>query len=316
MTSPPIATWLDVLWAAVCTRAAQPIKGLLLPPDRVSEIATRIFEDFLSEGGEPAPSLNNMLAVLTSPVRNETLKAVAADRASQKNPDLYRDPDFSFWTHNPNLNQLRIRDSSGALKSSEWSRAEPILWNRVGPIYNKLKINQNDARDVYAETIGQFLKAEPNSEKCPMRQMHVFEELPRLFAVVAERRAISWLRKVTTLKNQPNTSGISLDDPDLGLVDQLKEPRSLATDSPFANTSFDEIRAACEPALTPARWQLLEMLFIDGTTTREQLVKDPTLLEELGLPFKGSRSTLIRRVNEAISKSLSDLGTALSRTDV
>jgi hypothetical protein len=308
----PIAGWLDVLWEAVCVRAARPIPGVLLDQNATLEVATSTFHDFLDSGGEPAPHLQAMLTVLTRPVRGCALRFAADQREAQQNPNLLRDPAKARWSKNPPFPALITRHDDGQLADPGWSTAEPILWQRAAPIYRRLRINENDARDVYAETVADFLKARPDPEDCPMRKMLVFEELPRLFAVVAERRAISWVRKQTTLKMQPNQGGLSFDDPDLGPL----ETRSLDNHDPLAHATFDQIRTSCAESLNEFEWHLVEVLFVEGCKTRDELVLEDWILQQLEIGSSASRSTKLRRLNAVVADSLARLGRALDDADL
>jgi len=297
-------------------RAARPIPGLLLDEDGISEVAKDTFETFLESGGKPEATLQSMLSVLTQPVQSSALQYVSLCRTQSQDADLFRDPDKAKWERNPKFPELITRGAKGELKDSGWSQAEPVLWQRAAPIYRRLRINESDARDVYSETIADFLKARPEKDSCPMRDMHVFEELPRLFAVVAERRAISWVRKQTTLKMQPNQTGLSLDDPDTGLGAQLHEPRSLEGDDPLANASFDQIRESCTDALDEFEWHILEVLFVEGNQTRDELVLEDWTLQQLEVDPGASRSTKLRRLNGVIADALAQLGRALQEADL
>ncbi|MDA7888934.1 hypothetical protein N9A86_06095, partial [Akkermansiaceae bacterium] len=76
MITAPIAGWLDVLWEAVCVRAARPIPGILVDAPGIQKIATNTFEGFLESGGTPEATLQAMLSVLTQPVQALALQHV------------------------------------------------------------------------------------------------------------------------------------------------------------------------------------------------------------------------------------------------
>lgn len=311
MTS-PIAGWLDILWEAVCVRAARPVPGLLLDGDGMVRIATATFQEFLDQGGKPEATLQAMLSVLTGPVQGRALRYVAEQRKARNDPNLLRDPAKARWESNPQFPELIARRDDGQLSDAGWATAEPVLWQRASPIYRRLRINENDARDVYSETIADFLKARPESDDCPMRNMVVFEELPRLFAVVAERRAISWVRKQTTLKMQPNQTGLSFDDLDLA----LPEPRTLEEKDPLANATFEQIRQSCGKTLDDFEWHLIETLFVEGARTRDELVLDDWVLRQMDVESSASRSTKLRRLNAVIADALARLGRTLEEADL
>jgi hypothetical protein len=311
--SAPIAGWLDVLWEAVCQRTARPVSGVLVDQQGIAKIARDTFAEFMETGGNPEANLKAMLTVLTHPAQRRALQHVATRRSSEENPNLLRDPEKKFWEHNPRMPDLiKRRKPEGELQSKEWDIAEPVLWKRASPIYRRLRINETDARDVYAETMGDFLKARPDLASCPFTEMLVFEELPRLFAVVAERRAISWVRKQTTLKMQPNQTGLSLDDPDVG----LSEPRALEKDDPLESATFSQMRERCGEALDDFEWHIVEALFVEGNKTRDELVLEDWILLQMEVDPDNSRSTKLRRLNGVIADALARLGRALKETDL
>lgn len=312
MITAPIAGWLEILWEAVCVRAARPIPGILIDAPGIQKIATKTFEDFLESGGKPEATLQAMLSVLTQPVQALALQHVAGQRKAAGDPDLLRDLEKAKWNHNPKMPELIARGPEGELLDRGWAVAEPVLWQRASGVYRRLRINESDARDVYAETIADFLKARPEPDDCPMRGMLVFEELPRLFAVVAERRAISWVRKQTTLKMQPNKTGLSFDDVDLS----LPEPRALEESDPLANVSFDQIRSSCGDAIDEFEWHIIETLFVDGSKTRDELVLEDWVLQQMEVDASASRSTKLRRLNGVIADALARLGRALEDADL
>ena len=311
-----VADWLDVLWEAVCVRAGRPLTGVLLGAGEVAEVARGVFEDFLSGGGEAERTLQGMLSVLTRPVKGRALSYVAGRRKREGDSNLCRDPERMGWERNPEVPELFRRGSGGELVDGGWTVAERVLWMRAVPVYRRLRINEADAGDVYAETVADFLKARPERGSCPFREMVVFEELPVLFGVVAERRAISWVRKQTTLKNKPNQGGVSFDDPDTGLDRTVAEPRSLEGDDPLAHASFAEIRDGCEGVLSDFEWHLLEVLFVEGTQTRDELVCEDEVLEELEVDGAASRSTKLRRLNAVVADALARLGRSLTEADL
>ncbi|MGJ8697861.1 MAG: hypothetical protein ACSHYF_16200 [Verrucomicrobiaceae bacterium] len=307
-----MAGWLDELWEAVCRKAARPIPGVLLDGRGIATVAREVFGEFLEGGGSPEGTPQAMMTVLGQPAQKEALKHVAGRRSGEGDADLLRDPEKKYWERNPKMPELVERGGEGELTSGEWGIAEPVMWKRAAPIYRRLRINETDARDVYGETMGDFLKARPDLKGCPFLEMLVFEELPRLFAVVAERRAISWVRKQTTLKNQPNQTGLSMDDPDLGLA----EPRSLEDPDPLANVTFDRIRERCGEALEDFEWHVVEALFVEGSQTRDELVMEDWIVEEMGVDLGASRSTKLRRLNGVIAEALGKLGRAIETTDL
>ena len=83
----PIAGWLEILWEAVCVRAARPIPGILIDAPGIQKIATTTFENFLESGGKPEATLQAMLSVLTQPVQALALQHVAEQRKAEGQRD-------------------------------------------------------------------------------------------------------------------------------------------------------------------------------------------------------------------------------------
>lgn len=302
--------WLELLWPCVWRKTHRPIAGILLGDDECTLVAARTLQgqfDFLcacTRVDEAIPRLQQLAGkAATSWVRD------LRDRT--KDQDHARDRELTRWAKNPWLTQLRHRSAEGALESKEWDTAEPILWQRSVAIWKKLNIRDDDARDVYMETLTDFLK--PRTEGCPLASMDLFEELPRLFSTVAERRGISWIRKQTALKNRPNHRShvVSIDDEDTGVARSLTTEQS----SDWSQLSFDEIRMACGNVLSNAEWFLLDAIYVKQSHTRNQMVDDPEMQEWLGIESSASLSTRQRQLNALLADALARLGKAMQETD-
>ena len=289
--------------------------GLLLDQESVAAVAGSVFDEFLKQGGAVEGSLQKMLSVLTHPVRDHGLDFVAKARADAEDPDLYRDRSRARWERNPRLEKLKLRGKEGELTSREWSRAEGILWQAALPSYRKFRLNEADSKDAYAIVLADFLKARTDLESCPLQKLRIFEELPRLFAVAAERRAISWMRHQSAKKNQPHQSGLSFDHPDLGLAGQISDHSTEGPDVSLMEAGFEKIKEVCGEALSPFQWHLVQVLFVDGSATREDLALDEEILEAVGAAPDASRSTKLRRINAELARVLSTLGQAIAEAD-
>jgi hypothetical protein len=248
-------------------------------------------------------------------VAPRALHWVSEKRKETKNPDFARDPSKKTWERNPNFSALLARDASGSLKSREWGSAEPILWNRVSPIFPKMGLQEEDGRDVYMECLAELLQA--RTDAGPLEQMQVFEELPRFFSTMVERRSISWLRKQSARKRQANNPNLAvpLDDPDSLVRHVLADPRSVSTD-PWSTVGFDRIHAACQTALSDFEWHLINALFVEGSHTRIDLASDVWVLEQLGIKESASESKRRRYLNSVIEEALGRLGRALESVDL
>lgn len=310
--------WIDELWPLVCQRAMRPLGGVLLDKSASGAIAAEVFSDFLEEFPQRPGAWESVLHWLTSRVRPLALASVAEERRRRGDWQVFRDPQKAVWEKNPDFDALRTRSQDGALLSREWDRVAPILWKGSQPVYMRLGIGEEDARDIQNETLAELTRA--NKTGGALEKLLVFEELPKFFATMIERRTISWLRKASAQKRRPVNPAYSerLDDPDSATARQLTDPRngSAGGGSPWANAGFDRIRKACGKALTDFEWHLIEMLFVEASHTRGDLAADAWVLEQLGIPASASESKRRRHLNLIIDESLARLGRALQECDL
>jgi hypothetical protein len=290
--------------------------GLRLPAPAASEIAEEVFHELI-ESREPIPkNWEATLHWLTSRVTPAATRHIAEERAVQADPDYARDAAKTYWERNPDFAKLRQRNADGSLTSREWNVVDPILWARSGSVFQKLGIGEEDGRDVYMEAFAELAAARTGAG--PLEQMVVFEELPRFFLVMLERRAISWLRKRSARKRQADNPALSdrLDDPDSPLANLLAEPASLPGSDPWARVGFEQIHAACRSHLSDFEWHLINALFVEGSHTRLELATDPWVLEQMGMNSRDSESKRRRGVNSVLEGSLARLGRAMAEADL
>jgi len=309
--------WIDELWPLVCQRARRPLGGILLDKASAGAIAAEVFAGFLAEFPQRPGAWETVLPWLTSRVRPLALACVAEERRRAGDWQLRRDPQKLAWERNPDFEALRRRSAEGALLSREWDSAAAILGKAAQPVFLRLGIGEEDARDLQNETLAELTRASPATGA--LEKLLVFEELPKLFATMIERRTISWLRKATAQKRRATNPAFTdrLDDPDSATARRLADPASApAGDSPWVNAGFDRIRRACRRVLTDFEWHLVEVLFVEGSHTRGDLVSDAWTLEHLGVTPADSESKRRRRLNEFIDGALARLGRALHECDL
>lgn len=309
--------WIDELWPLVCSRAMRPLGGILLDQQTAARVAEEVFSDFLTQFPQRPGSWESVHHWLTSRVRPLALATVEEERRSRGDWQAFRDRQRSAWDRNPDFDALRRRSADGALLSREWDGVATFLWKAAQPPLLRLGISEEDARDIQMETLTELTRASKSAGT--LEKLHVFEELPKLFATMIERRAISWLRKCSAQKRRPVNPAFTerLDDPDNPIGHRLADPRTdSGGEAPWANAGFDRIRTACRGALTDFEWHLVEVLFVEATHSRQDLVDDPWILEQLGVPLNSSESKRRRRLNLFIDEALARLGRKLSDCDL
>jgi hypothetical protein len=317
MPAPNCREWIDELWPLVCQRALRPLGGILLEKAAAGEVAAEVFADFLTEFPRRPGAWESVLHWLTAHVRPRALALVAEERRRRGDWQLFRDPQKAAWERNPDFDALRRRSPEGALLSREWDAAAPILQRAVQPVFLRLGIAEEDARDLQNETLAELTRA--GTAPGALEKLLVFEELPKLFATMIERRTISWLRKVGAQKRRATNPAFTnrLDDPDDATARALADPSSSpAGDSPWVHAGFDRIRRACRPVLSDFEWHLVEVLFVEASHTRGDLASDAWTLEQMGVEPSASESKRRRRLNEFIDDALARLGRALQECDL
>ncbi len=313
-----VSHWIAKLWPAVCARARVPVAGVRLDRHQAGAVAEAVFDQFLESFPRAPGSWETVQHWLTSRVAPLALREIAELRQSTGDWQAGRDPERFLWERNPNFPALCRRAADGSLGSREWSLVEPILWHRAVPLLKRVGVGDEDARDVFMETLAELTAA--RTTEGPLEQMLIFEELPRFFAVMVERRGISWLRKMSAKKRTPMHPGLTerLDAPDNAMARSLADPASLPppTDQPWANVGFDRIHRACRTALSDFEWHLVEALFVEGSHTRLSLAEDPWVMEHLGITGRASESKRRRRLNLFVEEALSKLGARLRVCDL
>ena len=312
--------WLEVLWPAVCARVRRPVAGVRLDAAGTARVAAAVLGEFLDAHPVPPASVEAAQQWLSGRAAAAALAWVAAERRRTGDPGLHRDPEAAAWEENPDFDALRARGAGGELTSRDWALAEPVLRRRALPVLARLGVKDEDAEDVIMEALGELTQARADGGG-PLDKMHLFEELPRFFATMAERRAISWLRKQSARKRQASHPALAepMDAPDSAARRTLADPRTGRPHdrhAPWESATFDAIHRACRTALTDFEWHLLTALFVEGTHTRLDLANDPWVLEQAGLDPAASESKRRRRLNLYIEEALARLGRALEHADL
>lgn len=323
MASPEVispARWLEALWPVLCARVRRPVGGVRLPDERVAALAGGLIEEFLAAHPEPPAGLEQAQQWFAVRAAPRALAWLAEERKRSGDWQAGRDPEALAWEKNPDFDELRRRTGEGALVSRAWGGVGEVLRWRGLPVLQRLGISGEDAEDVFMETLAELTQARADGGS-PLDKMAVFEELPRFFATMIERRGISWLRKISARKRQATNPAYAepLDAPESALRRTLADPRAgaaAAASEPWASATFDRLYAACRTALNELEWHLVIVLFVEATHTRLDLASDPWVLEQLGLTAGDSESKRRRRLNLFIEEALAKLGRRLEVADV
>ncbi len=309
--------WIEELWPLVCQRALRPLGGIRLDKGAAGEVAAEVFADFLAAFPRRPGAWETVLHWLSSRVRPLALSRVAEERRRRGDSELFRDPQKTAWERNPDFDALRRRSPDGALLSREWDAAAPILTRAAQPVFYRLGIGEEDARDLQNETLAELTRA--SAAPGALEKLLVFEELPKLFATMIERRTISWLRKASAVKRRTAHPAYTepLDDPDNAAARRLAASDAGASgDCPWEHAGFDRIRRACRAVLSDFEWHLVEVLFVDASHTRGDLAGDAWTLQQLGISADSSESKRRRHLNLVIDDALARLGRALRECDL
>ncbi len=312
--------WIKVWWPAVCVRVQRPVAGVRLEPDIVGRIAREVMLSFFEAFPEGPDSKEAALHWLASRAAPRALVWLAAERQRTGQPEVGRDPDGTWWEKNPDFDDLRRRTADGALTSKAWGETSVILRRRALPALARAGVSEDDAEDVFMEALAELTQARSDGTG-PLEKMTVFEELPRFFATMAERRGISWQRKLSARKRQATNPALAepLDAPDSPILRTLADPRvggTASASAPWANATFDRIFAASRAVLSKFEWHLVVALFVEGTHTRLDLAEDPWVLGELGVTPADSESKRRRRLNLFVEEALAKLGRHLETCDL
>jgi DNA-directed RNA polymerase specialized sigma24 family protein len=307
------AHWLDQLWPQVCQRVSRPLTEVLVPREAISRLACRVVEGFLEAGDAVTSSFDAARRWMLEHAESLALSWIADERRQRSDADFARDMERALWPHNPSWEDLLQRDVEGALNGRQWPQAVDILKQRATPVLARQSLPAEDGEDVLQETLAELLQA--RKEPSIIDRLRIFEELPRLFAVMIERRLISWLRKRSALKRSAANPQLSesLNDPDNKLREQLADGGKA---QPWEGATFDRIQSACRTVLSDFEWHLVTLLFVEGTHTRLDLASDAWVLEQLGLSMKHSESKRRRALNAVVETALQRLGRALEEADV
>lgn len=304
--------WHD-LWSLTVRWAAQPVPGVLLSESARASIAEATLAKFMDRFPQ-LPSRADAVEFLQQEARLDALNITASTRQESREPLVWREPKWE--PGGPGLLVPDLDASDPAVKNRAWQALIDSVRTLVSSVIRRQGVGEADVEDVFFQSINELNHIRPAKQSRLLDETAVFEQLPRLLAVVARNQAVGVMRSQSTRKNQPNDpkQTSSLSDPD-SPGQRVADPRAaLWCDDPFSLLTFDQIHRHCRDALTEIQWHIIIGLFID-----ERQVIDLCHDDELGrlMNFAGrSDATRRRHIGEQLQTALDELATCLKTRDL
>lgn len=311
MSSSDPAALFESYWRSVCAKARRPVGGLLLPDERVLEIATGVFEAFLDHF-KALPKRAEIGEFMLLRARREALLATAEARRTAADPELYAESPEHFYGANLNLAALQSRDGDAGFNDPEWQKLPAALRARAFVVLKRAGIPEPEREDLFSECLAALVVVRERDGRAPIEALTVFEEIIPLFSTMTHHRAVSWQRKQSTQKNRPNdpSYGTSLDDPDRHLEPQAHD------EGPWAGLTFERIYDSCRECLSELEWHILTRLFVEADATRGDLAEDVWVLEQMEVSISVSLASKRRHLNRHLQSALDKLGACLREKDL
>jgi hypothetical protein len=290
---------LQRCWKACWHRARRPVEGVLVSEEQASVIAEQAIRN-VSLDYDEFPTEAEFTARALEEAASSTRQVVAAKRSELKDAQLFHDPEDRRYDKNLDLDRLQRRNPEKGFHDFEWNHLPRILRPLALATLTRKGIRGADAEDVFSDTLVELVREREGSGHAPILDPTVFEELIPLHARIVSFRSIDWYRRRGALKNQPNT-GDSIDaltdNPDRAMQfeDHSSDP---------GNNTFERIYKECEEALTAAEWELIFILYVNQSSTIQDLIGDADFCAKLGIKPGVSGSTRRRVLSEIIEGAL------------
>jgi hypothetical protein len=308
-----IPTDFTELWQLTTRWASQPVAGVLLPSEIQGLVATEVLERAI-DSFAVLPAKTELLAYLQAEARDSALRHTARLRFQQKNASLYREDDWR--PGGPGLQVVDLTAELAGVRNAAWASLVQQLRPVVMPILLRQGVAEQDVEELYFKILAELDQPKANGRRA-LEDMHVYEQIPRLVAVMARNKAVDHLRAVNRLKNAPNSARTtdSLEaDEELGhsIVDK-NSTRWL--DDPFSALTFDQIFQGCRDVLDQLQWSIVTRLFVEEQTVLH-LCEDDGLMKKLEVSPKASEATKRRRVGDHLRTALDGLAGCLQSRDL
>ena len=281
--------FLRSCWGTAFLKAQSPVKGVVLPDDKVTSVVTDVFR----RAGRQFDADSNHAEVasfIVATSRAEALATIAEERKLSGDPDRYRNNAGQTYDYgkNPDFDQLKTRDKSGVLNSPELQWLFPALRPIAYNTFRKYGTSERDGDEVFSNCLQKLTMPRKNADTAPIEDLVVFEEVFPFFNKLVQNESVDRIRRVAALKNQANVqeSVQALEESETN-PRQFADPATQGTDDV---PDFDEIYKLCGDSLDEMEWRLVTALYMDQGTTKNELMKDEELMAELGLSNVSSTS--------------------------
>ncbi len=300
--------WED-LWNAMLERLQRPVSGVLVNRDAARRIGEPLLLRLVRAHGDGPPGAETGATALGEAAEISKCH-VAEERKLSHDQERHRDPEDTRYDKNLNLPQLQQRRLDGRFDHPEWSRLDRFLRPFGFQILRRKGLSDEDGEEVFNDTFVSL--ALGNSERAPIEELIVFEEIIPNFCRRIGFRAIDSLRRRTSLKARPehlhSLEGMAGEG---GAAVQLADAATADPDRPDT-WRFEEIYHQCREELDASEWGLVYDLYVAQNYTVKDLIADSVKLEFLGIDPNQSPATLRRRVEDIVNPALERLANALS----
>ncbi|MEZ5325315.1 MAG: hypothetical protein R3F19_09645 [Verrucomicrobiales bacterium] len=274
--------FLRSCWETAFVKARCPVKGVVLPQDKVTAVVTRVFRQAGRQFDADSKHAE-FAAFVVGNSRIEALATIAEERKLSGDHDRYRNRDAQSYDYgeNPDFDQMKSRDHSGVLNSPELQRLFPALRPIAINTFRKYGTSDRDGEEVFSNCLQKLTMPKKKTGVSPIEELTVFEEVFPFFNKLVQNESVNRIRQVAALKNQANVQASieALEDSETNPV-QFADPATQGTDDA---PDFDEIYKLCADSLDELEWRLVAALYMDQGMTKNALLKDEELMAELGL---------------------------------
>jgi DNA-directed RNA polymerase specialized sigma24 family protein len=288
---------LQKCWEACWHRARRPVEGVLLPEEQATAIAERVMRNIALDF-EKLPAEAEFTARVIEETTEATRDLVAGERRKIADPQLHHDPADRRYPQNLDLDRLQRLHPERGYQDPEWNRLPDMLRPLALATLSKRGIRGHDAEDVFIETLAELVREREESQRAPIQEPTVFEEIIPLHTRIVQFRAIDWFRRRGARKNQPN-AGESFDQ----LTGDPERPLQFE-DSAAAAMTFEKIYKECRESLSSTEWNLLYTLYVAQSATVQDLIQNDKLCAKLGIKAGASFSTRRRAISEMVEAAL------------